>query len=142
MVDPWRVPDTDSPYARSGDLNAKWTQEQWDEIYEGAAERTRPYLYRRSMMRMTSAEALPQIPEESLDLVFIDGDHSYEGVKIDLGWWDKVKPGGIFCGHDYKSRGRKWSGVVRAVDEWAESQKLTIGLVGLTIWWVQKPEEN
>lgn len=51
----------------------------------------------------------------SLDMVFIDGDHSYEGVKADIeAWLPKVKPGGVICGHDYN---RDEYGVTRAVDE-------------------------
>ena len=42
------------------------------------------------------------IPEGSLDLCFIDADHTYEGVSKDiLAYQSKVKKGGIFCGHDY-----------------------------------------
>jgi len=35
-----------------------------------------------------------------VDLLFIDGDHSYEGVKRDLPWLLLVKPGGIVIFHD------------------------------------------
>ena len=38
----------------------------------------------------------------SLDLVFLDADHSYEGVKRDLqAWRATVKSGGWISGHDY-----------------------------------------
>ena len=36
----------------------------------------------------------------SVDMVFIDGDHSQCGADIDA-WLPKVKAGGILCGHDY-----------------------------------------
>lgn len=37
----------------------------------------------------------------SPDMVFIDGDHSYEAVRHDLAVWvPKVKKGGLICGHD------------------------------------------
>jgi hypothetical protein len=51
-----------------------------------------------------------QIKQESLwgynqsqvDLVFIDGDHSYNGAKGDiLSWLPNIKPGGIMAVHDY-----------------------------------------
>ena len=35
-----------------------------------------------------------------IDVLFIDGDHSYEGVKRDLPWLLLVKPGGITIFHD------------------------------------------
>jgi predicted O-methyltransferase YrrM len=38
---------------------------------------------------------------ESVDMVFIDGDHSYNGVKRDFdAWFDKIKTGGYFAFHD------------------------------------------
>ncbi len=37
----------------------------------------------------------------SVDMVFIDADHSYEGVKRDYeAWFDKIKKGGYFAFHD------------------------------------------
>lgn len=38
---------------------------------------------------------------ESVDMVFIDADHSYKGVKKDYDkWFDRVKTGGYFAFHD------------------------------------------
>ena len=38
-------------------------------------------------------------------LIFIDGDHSYDGVRLDLHYFkDSVKKEGVICGHDYKDR--------------------------------------
>jgi predicted O-methyltransferase YrrM len=35
------------------------------------------------------------------DLVFIDGDHSYEGVMADMeNWWNNLEPGGHYVLHD------------------------------------------
>ena len=36
----------------------------------------------------------------SLDAIYVDGDHSYEGVAADLSsWWPTLKPGGFLAGH-------------------------------------------
>jgi predicted O-methyltransferase YrrM len=65
--------------------------------------------------RMTTNEAVKLFEDESLDAVFIDADHSYEAVKLDIqNWMPKVRKGGILAGHDYTY---SWPGVVRAVDE-------------------------
>ena len=54
-----------------------------------------------------------QIPNDSLDLVFIDADHSYEAVKKDiLAYTPKLKKGGMLTGHDID-----YPGVNRAVNE-------------------------
>lgn len=66
-------------------------------------------------MKMKSQEAAPQIPDESLDFVYIDGDHSFDAVMLDLILWcPKVRKGGVVGGHDYY-RFRN-AGVVPAVD--------------------------
>jgi len=40
----------------------------------------------------------------AVDMVFVDGDHSYAGVVSDLlTWMPKVKPGGFLACHDYHS---------------------------------------
>lgn len=50
---------------------------------------------------LTSNEALEQIKNESLDFIFIDANHSYESAYEDFcNYFAKVKPGGIFSGHD------------------------------------------
>jgi cephalosporin hydroxylase len=52
---------------------------------------------------------------ESIDFLFIDGDHRYEGVKQDLKlWMPKIKKGGVIAGHDYNE---PTCGVKQAVDE-------------------------
>jgi hypothetical protein len=57
-------------------------------------------------MRMKSIEAAGLYPDESLDFVFIDGDHREESVTADINaWWPKVRAGGILAGHDYDETG-------------------------------------
>ena len=52
-------------------------------------------------IRMCSWEAPAIYDDNSLDAVYIDGDHIYESVRKDIhAWYDKVKPGGILSGHD------------------------------------------
>lgn len=56
---------------------------------------------------------------ELFDFVFIDGDHSYEGVRADwLTWSPLVGPGGIVAFHDaWPNLDRHEPGIVRWVDE-------------------------
>lgn len=87
-------------------------------------------------MHMTSEQASKQFEDNSLDVVFIDAQHEYGPVKQDLElWYPKVKSNGIFCGHDYYNG---WPGVEQAVNEFAETNKLTIS--GSEMCWItQKP---
>lgn len=78
------------------------------------------------------AELLPL--RGRVDLLFIDGDHSYEGCKSDIDHYGPlVRPGGIISGHDYNSQPRH-AGVRRIVDEYyGKSAKFC-----QTIWWVNR----
>lgn len=65
-----------------------------------------------------------QITDESLDLVFIDGDHSYESVQKDLRfWWKKVRKGGWLTGDDYRSC---FPSTTKAVNEFSKEMNLEL----------------
>lgn len=65
------------------------------------------------------------------DMIFIDGDHSYDSVVSDIdAWWPKISPEGILCGHDFNPE--TWPGVVRAVKEKVPGYRISG-----TIWWVR-----
>jgi len=76
-----------------------------------------------------SLNASLQIPNESLDFVYIDGDHSYDYVMLDIQLWSrKVRKGGIVSGHDYhymKSKSGNFQ-VVRAVNDFIKVHKLNL----------------
>ena len=60
-----------------------------------------------------SYEVADQLPNNSMDLIFIDADHSYESVKKDiLAYTPKLKDNGILSGHDID-----YPGVNKAVRE-------------------------
>jgi predicted O-methyltransferase YrrM len=63
-----------------------------------------------------SHQAHENFTDESLDFIFVDGDHTWEGVKNDIVlWWPKLKPGGVMAGHDYFEYGN-YTDCGRAVD--------------------------
>lgn len=68
-------------------------------LFAEATERLVPY--NTTLIRKTSIEAAQDIPDESLDFVYIDARHEFDFVMMDLiHWVPKVRPGGIVSGHD------------------------------------------
>jgi len=64
--------------------------------------------------------------EFGINLLFIDGDHSYDGVKSDyIAWYPHVRDGGVIAFHDYH---KNWPGVIRFVDETASRELKPLGL--------------
>jgi hypothetical protein len=95
-VDPYKR--YDCVVAGIGGYMSRFTQEQWDELFG----RTQLKLIGKPVefIRAESVEGAKVVPNE-LDFVYLDGDHSVEGLAKDLrAWYSKVKVGGIFGGHD------------------------------------------
>ena len=98
-------------------------QTEVDAIYTEAKNRLEPY--KALIIKTTSMNALDQFEDDSLDFVFIDGNHEYEHVLEDIeGWYEKVKPGGIVCGHDYKVDPVNNYGVIQAVNEYVKDNHI------------------
>ena len=90
------------------------TPEVWDGAYFQACQFMiqHPIL---KVLRMKSVDASKLFRKGSLDMVFIDGNHTYECVKEDMECWEPlIREGGIISGHDYLNKGY---GVKQAVDE-------------------------
>ena len=57
------------------------------------------------LLKMTFDQALPKFSDQSIDLLHIDGCHTYEAVKHDFtSWLPKVKTGGAVMLHDISVR--------------------------------------
>lgn len=68
----------------------------------------------------TDDKVSPTLP---LDVVFIDGDHSYNCVWLDLdAWVPKVRPGGLILCHDAASP--SFPGVRQAINEYCAARSL------------------
>ena len=137
LVDMW---STNDRYIKSGDAIAKRSQSQRNNDYQ-SAKQTIAFAQDRVMLhRGQSAAEAGEFSDRSLDFVFIDADHSYEGCKTDIvAWLTKVKPGGWIGGHDYGhrlERSGKW-GVKRAVDEAAAKHNLIVE-TGQDLTWFAK----
>lgn len=71
--------------------------------------------------------------DNSIDIVFVDGNHSYESVFMDLSlWYLKVKGGGMIAGHDWK-----WDSVNSAVKDFCKNNGCEVS-VNKGIWEIKK----
>jgi hypothetical protein len=119
MVDAWQH------LLQTGD--GGFTQEWHDNNYYAAVARVAKYRDKAIILRGLSDHMAHEIPDESLDLVYIDGDHSYQGVKRDIAsYWPKLKTGGVMAFHDYKNPAY---GVRGAVLEFADIYSSQVNII-------------
>ena len=90
---------------------------------------------------MGSMEAVKDVPDGSLDFVYIDGLHEFDPVMLDLiHWTPKVRVGGIIAGHDYYHFYQ--AGIINAVNAYTVSHNINEWYVTrdkeASFFWVQK----
>jgi len=114
-IDPWLV----SKY-----YHYDQSQKRQDKLYSITKERLAPYDC--EIIRKTSMEAAEDFEDESLDFVYIDGNHSFKYIAEDIcEWTKKVRKGGIISGHDYARFGPRWNIDVRdVVDAYVRSRRI------------------
>lgn len=75
-------------------------------VYEAVArynELTYPFF--SYLLRSTFEESLARFSDESIDVLHVDGLHTYDAVRHDFeSWFPKVRPGGIILFHDVAVR--------------------------------------
>jgi hypothetical protein len=95
MIDPWaNLPDWNKPFNVEAEL--------FDQIYQEAMSRVSAYSKKVKVLRGRTKEEVCNIDDDSLDFVYIDGDHTLRGITIDLQRiLPKVRTGGIIAGDDF-----------------------------------------
>lgn len=109
----------------------------FDGVFYYVKDRLAVFGDRVEMIRNTSDKVAKTIPDNSLDFVFIDGDHSYAAVLQDVAnYYDKVRSGGIISGDDYI-----FAEVGKAVDEFFGQKGLQVNQdeTQKRFWWIEKP---
>lgn len=72
-----------------------------------------------------SSAAADYFNNESVDFIYIDGNHEYSYVKEDIEkYYPKLKNGGIMAGHDIEG----WPGVVKAVSEFCVNNNINFNI--------------
>src|SRR5438132_645191 len=128
LIDPWQHRSEQGyEHARF----ARRDDSQMELIYRGVRERFGREIACGQVVihRHPSAVAVAALPP--LDWVYIDGDHTYEGVAADLrSCWARLTPNGRVAGDDYGVRGWWDDGVTKAVDEFARSVDCKKTIIG------------
>jgi hypothetical protein len=133
LIDPW----VEGEILYSGDQDGNnikiyKAEELYREVSEYFLEYKNVIVYKDF-----SYNVLNNLEENSVDLIYIDGDHSYEGCKKDLILsYSIVKNGGWICGHDYEMNMQKaekelFFGVKQAVTEFCQEYNQQIIYKGI-----------
>jgi len=89
-----------------------------------------------------STDAAELLGENTVDLLYVDGDHEPASVLADLAvWWPTVRPGGLILGHD-------WSLTERSVVAFSQLMRVTVARPSESpdylpdqLWAIRKPVE-
>ena len=111
------------PFEGYQDWWAYINQEHMSEKEKITLDTIQPYIKsgRFNLIKKYSDAALLDLEDDKYDFIYIDADHSYEWASHDIkNYWQKVKSGGILCGHD-----RSLDGVKRALNEFCANNNLS-----------------
>lgn len=129
-IDPWLHWD-DPAYCDDNNRSAA----EMERVYQECRTRLAVHGKRSEIWRSTGEDAAPRIPDGSLDFVYIDAQHQEEAVARDLAiWYPKLKPGGMFAGHDYMDGTFSLGvfGVKSAVDKFVRTKGISVRKTGET----------
>jgi len=124
LIDPWRHQARDD-YRNDGN-NAE--DDEQERRYRGVASRFAQQIRggQVELHRAFSQDVAADFSDGQFDWIYVDGLHSYDGVRSDLRQYkDKVKPEGLILGHDYANHWRALEmnfGVVEAVNEFVADE--------------------
>lgn len=112
-------------------------QTKFDNLFKFVKERLSIYGERFDLVRDYSHLCHEKFEDESLDFVYIDGNHFEEYIKRDLEiWWKKVKSGGILSGHDYNHT--SFPHVTLGVNSFFSNLGYSVDYLGNHVWCVYK----
>lgn len=112
-IDPWLAYE---------DWAGSLDQETMDKFESITRKNLEQFGDRANIIKDTAENVKDQFKDESVDFIFVDGDHSFEGAYNDIkNYYSKVRKGGIFSGHDYNL-----NTVREAVEKFREENKVRI----------------
>lgn len=135
LIDPYEMYET---YVKGEGKNYGETQLPLSDTYIQAQNLLKPFEDKIKWVKKLSDDAVKDI-HDSLDFVYVDGNHDYEFVKNDIeNYYPLLKKGGVIGGHDfYNGFAKTHSGVVTAVTQFSVSKNIQL-FVEQPDWWVYK----
>ncbi len=113
LIDLWETP----PYVAD--------KGRYEQFFEDVKSLFRNYINVK-LWRANTTSITQYFEDESLDFVYVDADHLYEGCKRDLdAWYPKLKKGGLIIVHDYYC----CEGVNRAVYDFVMENNIKVSKV-------------
>lgn len=125
LVDPWKY-QTEELYKESlygGSLSDYDGQKKLNDRYETVKLNFKKEIISGQiiLMRKNSNEIFNLLKDDFFDLIYIDGNHTFDFVKLDImNSLKKIKKDGIIVCDDYQSPGWWNDGVTKAVDKLCE----------------------
>jgi hypothetical protein len=124
LIDPMKMYDPNDLFVSN--IMSKTPEipgENFNELFNLINEELSPWKNKYTWHRCESTKVTNEmIPDEYLDCVFIDADHSYNAVLEDLHfWWNKVKLNGQLLGDDYYM-----PQVARAVHDFCKEKNINL----------------
>ncbi|MBI1249530.1 hypothetical protein GC197_17030 [bacterium] len=136
------------------DLRILFSVDRWSDHHDDVEAIAAHHLLsqhglRSCVLRMTFEEASEIFDESIFDFIFLDGyaHLGQDGVETLITWWNKLKPGGIFAGHDYHPH---WPKTIEVVDHFTARLGLKLNTThedpqvvehAFPSWYVLKPAE-
>ena len=72
-----------------------------EEFFLATKKRLKGFLHKIEFIKKYSEEAVKMFKDESIDFIYVDGNHGYDFVKKDLElYYPKLKKGGVIAGDD------------------------------------------
>ncbi len=125
LIDPWTVFE-DEGHENSWYGTKTVTQSEMDQRHQSVVKRfaAAPEV---DVVRDFGAAAAAKFDDGYFDWVYIDGDHSYEGVTADIAAYaPKLKKNGLLLGDDYAMNGWWKRGVIDAFHEALATKEFNI----------------
>ena len=135
LIDPYEMYET---YVLGEGKNYGDTQLPLSQTFIEAKKILKPFEDKITWIKKMSGDALNDI-KDSLDFVYVDGNHDYEFVKNDIqNYYPYLKKGGVIGGHDfYNGFASTHNGVVTAVTQFTVLKNIQL-FVEQPDWWFYK----